>query len=366
MAESSASQDEGAGPRRGRKPIRPHPESGPVALLAHRLWRLKEEAGDPSFADMAARLGAAASKSSLAAAARGSTLPTWETTWEFVRVLAVDRLGQDPEEVRREWRAHWEQAARIAGDAKYEAPMPDQPQSHPSDASDPSTPPSQPAQHVEAALSTPTDPSAHPPQPSQADPVDPVDPSDPSTVPLPSARHWQAGPPDPSHPPTRPMSRAGKATVIAVIAVVLGLATVLLAWGLPFADERDQPVARTTPPTSPPASPRDDSAFEGDVTYPDGTVVDKGKTFDKTWRIRNAGTLPWEGRYLTRMNDTPCQAPKRVGIGPVLPGESVDITVRVRAADSPGRCKIFWKMTDANGTPLLAAKKPIFLDVTVA
>ncbi|MFD0478660.1 NBR1-Ig-like domain-containing protein [Nonomuraea thailandensis] len=102
------------------------------------------------------------------------------------------------------------------------------------------------------------------------------------------------------------------------------------------------------------------------MTYPDGTVVQPGTSFDKTWRIRNAGNVHWQDRYLTRMNDTPCKAPKRVAIVPVLPGESVDITVRVRAADSPGRCKIFWKMTDEHGTPLLAAKKPIFLDVSVA
>ncbi|GAA3142522.1 hypothetical protein GCM10020001_076780 [Nonomuraea salmonea] len=48
------------------------------------------------------------------------------------------------------------------------------------------------------------------------------------------------------------------------------------------------------------------------------------------------------------------------------PGESVDITVRVKAAKAPGRCKIYWKMTDKEGTPLMADKRPIFLDVTVA
>ncbi|MFG1696134.1 NBR1-Ig-like domain-containing protein [Nonomuraea sp. NPDC049309] len=124
------------------------------------------------------------------------------------------------------------------------------------------------------------------------------------------------------------------------------------------------PAAEQTPAAS--ASPRDDSVFEQDVTYPDGSVVRAGQRFDKTWRIRNAGEVHWHDRYLTRMNDTPCKAPKRVGIGPVRPGESVDITVRVRAAKSPGRCKIYWKMTDEDGTPLLADKRPIFLDVTVA
>ena len=78
-----------------------------MAAFADRLWRLKVEAGDPPFAEMSSRLGAAASKSSLAAAAQGRRLPSWETTWEFVRVLAVGRLGRDPEETEREWREHW-------------------------------------------------------------------------------------------------------------------------------------------------------------------------------------------------------------------------------------------------------------------
>ncbi|MEV4173569.1 NBR1-Ig-like domain-containing protein [Nonomuraea sp. NPDC049709] len=310
MAESPGSQDEGTGARRGRRPIRPDPESGPVALLAHRLWELKEQAGDPSFADMASRLGAAASKSSLAAAARGSALPSWETTWEFVRVLAVDRLGRDPEEVRREWRAYWEQAGNTAY-AENEAPMPE----------------------------------SHPSSPDSRPPAGDVGPGGPRGGRRPSGR---------------------RTAVLATVTGAVGVAAVLIGWVLPMIMENAKSEPDTPAVPSPSTSPHDDSAFEGDVTYPDGTVVKGGTSFDKTWRLRNAGNVPWQGRYLTRMNDTPCKAPKRVGIGPVLPGESVDITVRVRASETPGRCKIFWKMTDADGTPLLAAKKPIFLDVTVA
>ncbi|MEV0389181.1 NBR1-Ig-like domain-containing protein [Nonomuraea sp. NPDC050643] len=294
MAQSSGTEDEGAGSRRGRKPIRPDPESGPIALFAHRLWELKEQAGDPSFADMAARMGAAASKSSLAAAARGSALPSWETTWEFVRVLAVDRLGRDPDEVRREWRAHWEQAAS----SENEARMPYTPDS-----------------------------------------------------------------PSPTAPTGAPARRL---TVLAGVTGVAGLAAILIGWVLPLVNENAEGRPHERPSAAPATTPHDDSVFEGDVTFPDGSVVKKGAEFDKIWRLRNTGNVPWQGRYLTRMNDTPCKAPKRVGIGPVLPGETVDITVRVRASEAPGRCKIFWKMTDQDGSPLLAAKKPIFLDVTVA
>ena len=81
-----------------------------MGAFADRLWRLKQEAGDPSYEEMSVRLGAAASKSSLAVAAQGRSLPSWETTWEFVRVLAVDRLGHDPLDTEKEWRERWMQA----------------------------------------------------------------------------------------------------------------------------------------------------------------------------------------------------------------------------------------------------------------
>ncbi|MFC4006209.1 NBR1-Ig-like domain-containing protein [Nonomuraea purpurea] len=332
MAETSGSQDEGTGSRRGRRPIRPAPESGPVALLAHRLWQLKEEAGDPSFADMASRLGAAASKSSLAAAARGSTLPSWETTWEFVRVLAVDQLGQDPEEVRREWRAHWQRAAN-ASDSENETSM----EPHPPAGSQARPPSNEPA----------------PGQPASAEPTS----GQPTSVQPSSGQAASA------ESGVR-LTSVRRLTLLATVSGVVGVGAALLAWLVPIRGE-SEPSASPTPSTTLHTTPHDNSVFERDVTYPDGTLVDRGSSFDKTWRIRNAGTVPWEGRYLTRMNDTPCQAPKRVEIRPVRPGESVDITVRVRAADDPGQCKIFWKMTDADGTPLLAGKKPIFLDVTV-
>lgn len=96
--------------RRGRVALGPAEDTGPVAALARRLWELKRAAGDPSYDRMRDELGALASKSALSAAARGRHLPSWETTWEFARVLAVGVLGQDETSARLEWRSHWEKA----------------------------------------------------------------------------------------------------------------------------------------------------------------------------------------------------------------------------------------------------------------
>ncbi|HEX2301189.1 MAG TPA: hypothetical protein VHH34_22240, partial [Pseudonocardiaceae bacterium] len=110
--------------KRGRKATPPNPDDGPVAAFARELWALKHRAGDPSFATMCTRLGAAASKSSLAAATRGTALPSWETTWEFVRVLAVGLLGADEEDTRREWLARWTAAGATTGPAGSADPLP--------------------------------------------------------------------------------------------------------------------------------------------------------------------------------------------------------------------------------------------------
>ncbi|WP_449060411.1 NBR1-Ig-like domain-containing protein [Planomonospora algeriensis] len=278
-----------------------------MALLAHRLWELKERAGDPSFAEMSSRLGAAASKSSLAAAAQGRTLPSWETTWEFVRVLAVDLLGQEERETEREWRAYWEQAR---------------------------------AESLPGSSTTEDGPSGN----------GPVGDGPVGNGPAPDARPF----------------RMGRSAVLSLLSAVLaGGAGALVILFSPLDGENAGESAASHEPPAWTAESRDDSIFEGDVTYPDGTEVRRGRPFTKVWRIRNAGAIPWQGRYLTRINTAPCRAPERVEIEPTDPGEAVEIAVRVRAADRPARCKIFWKMTSADGTPLFAGKKPIFLDVSV-
>lgn len=99
--------------RRGRVAQGPAIRTGPVGEFACRLFELKKAAGDPSYDRMRSEFGALASKSALSAAARGYRLPSWETTWEFVRSLEVGVLGGDVESVRKRWRADWETAAAM-------------------------------------------------------------------------------------------------------------------------------------------------------------------------------------------------------------------------------------------------------------
>ncbi|GAA4231470.1 hypothetical protein GCM10023075_43620 [Streptosporangium album] len=74
-------QSQDHGKRRGRQSKRPDPDSGAVGAFADRLWRLKQEAGDPSYAEMSSRLGAAASKSSLAKRCPGAEVAELTGLW---------------------------------------------------------------------------------------------------------------------------------------------------------------------------------------------------------------------------------------------------------------------------------------------
>ncbi|GHF20508.1 hypothetical protein GCM10017786_62950 [Amycolatopsis deserti] len=269
------------GARRGRVASCPDPAAGPVAAFAHRLWALKRSAGDPSYDRMRTELGALASKSALSAAARGQRLPSWDTTWEFVRVLAVGVLGEHEDEVRARWRADWERVR--VGAAK------------------------------------------------------------PSTV------RRRRG---------RLVVLAAAATVVLAIGVVAGVAVL----------RTPEPVT-TQAATLPPLVPGDASEFTGDVTVPDGTVVPTGARFVKTWEFRNTGTVPWVDRSLRREGGfgpgDGCQTPAVVPIPETPPGQSVRVSVEVRAPDEPGYCQVYFKMADSAGRLLLPGTRAAYCYVRV-
>ena len=106
-------------------------------------------------------------------------------------------------------------------------------------------------------------------------------------------------------------------------------------------------------PPEPRPIPGDKTEWIGDVTIPDDTVMQPGQHFVKTWAIRNGGTVPWEGRYLTRIgvnNKIFTQnTPARVEIPDTQPGETVHISVPVTAPTAAGTTQVHWKQTDELG-----------------
>lgn len=79
-------------------------------------------------------------------------------------------------------------------------------------------------------------------------------------------------------------------------------------------------------------------AFVKDVTVPDMTRLEAGKAFDKVWRLRNAGTCTWTPAYdLVFVSGQRMGAPEsQVLARSVAPGETVDVSVRLRAPVDDG------------------------------
>ncbi len=105
--------------------------------------------------------------------------------------------------------------------------------------------------------------------------------------------------------------------------------------------------------TRPPAANAplcDDSAYVSDVTIPDGTVLQPGEGFVKTWSLLNTGTCTWTATYGidvssgARMDGVITYVPQEV-----KPGGAVEISVGLWAPTTPGTYTGYWRMKNADG-----------------
>jgi len=107
-------------------------------------------------------------------------------------------------------------------------------------------------------------------------------------------------------------------------------------------------VVQTTPP---PTDSCDVAQFIDDVTIPDGTIMDPDESFTKTWRLKNIGSCTWTSSYAVvfssgdSMNGPATQALA----GNVNPGQTVDISIDLKAPAASGSYKGYWKLRNAAG-----------------
>ena len=111
----------------------------------------------------------------------------------------------------------------------------------------------------------------------------------------------------------------------------------------------------------------DTMEFIRDVTIPDNSEIKVGKTFTKTWEIKNTGSKAWVGRKLVCMDQpidpayvpprskvlTTCRglipAEREVAIKDTKPGKTVLVSVEFKAPDYPCSILSYWKVTDETG-----------------
>ncbi len=108
--------------------------------------------------------------------------------------------------------------------------------------------------------------------------------------------------------------------------------------------------AEVTPTASSQPNACDNSAFIGDVTIPDGTILTPGQDFQKTWKLQNTGSCGWSTSYrlVFVSGEAMHGASTRVGSS-VPPGSRTDVSVDLTAPGSAGTYSGTWRMQDDSG-----------------
>jgi uncharacterized protein YkwD len=136
------------------------------------------------------------------------------------------------------------------------------------------------------------------------------------------------------------------------------------------------PVGSPTSPTTPtatssisgtvPANCRDDAVLMQDVTIPDGTNVDHGAKFTKTWQFRNTGTCPWIHYKIAFASGDRMEAPDTSPVPDTVPKGDVNISVDLTAPTSDGVYTGFFELQNAEGKALpIGTEKTFWVKITV-
>ena len=97
----------------------------------------------------------------------------------------------------------------------------------------------------------------------------------------------------------------------------------------------------------------DEATFIDDVTIPDGTELEPGSSFTKTWRLLNGGTCTWTPNYkLIFVSGNQMSGPdsQQLVTIDVPPGASIDISVDLVAPSTAGTYRGDWALRNAAGT----------------
>lgn len=97
------------------------------------------------------------------------------------------------------------------------------------------------------------------------------------------------------------------------------------------------------------------SAFEGDITIPDGTVLKGGEDFQKIWKLRNSGNCTWdEGFTLVYIggsspNLDPYNFEFKNSGDFVKGGDAINIPINLTAPCTVGKYEGHWRMRSDGG-----------------
>jgi hypothetical protein len=133
----------------------------------------------------------------------------------------------------------------------------------------------------------------------------------------------------------------------------------------PTATDTPEPTQTPTPTETPIPEPSqteeptavvdcDEATFIEDVTIPDGTDLEPGTAFTKTWRLLNAGTCSWTPNYkLIFVSGEQMSGPASQQLVnlEVPPGASIDVSVNLVAPSKIGTYRGYWMLKNTAGVP---------------
>ena len=136
--------------------------------------------------------------------------------------------------------------------------------------------------------------------------------------------------------------------------------------------------AQTIPTFAPPTAPGT-AGSSGDYcqvvanlvgeTIPDGTIMQPGQAFQKTWRLKNNGTCTWNTAYkiVYWSGDLMGGASEYPLPRVVAPGEEVEIPLSLVAPESNGNYSGYWKLQSEWGTPFGVGQydQPFYVQINV-
>ncbi|MCQ3937023.1 MAG: hypothetical protein DPW18_08265 [Chloroflexi bacterium] len=121
-----------------------------------------------------------------------------------------------------------------------------------------------------------------------------------------------------------------------------------------------------TPAVTIPPDCTNSAVLVRDVTIQDGTRVNPGEKFTKTWEFINNGTCPWIGYVLKFAAGDQMNAPLSAPIPDTLPKDSVQVSVELTAPTANGSYTGYFTLNDPNGKDVpIGIEKTFWVKITV-
>ena len=121
-----------------------------------------------------------------------------------------------------------------------------------------------------------------------------------------------------------------------------------------------QPTATPIPPIDQPYNCKNVMVFMADISYPDGSKVNPGQEFVKTWRLYNNGSCKWYEGYSIEYTDGDYMSGNSALIPQLtIPGTLVEVSMKLKAPQTEGAYTAYYQMRAPDGTffgPKLTSK----------